>query len=114
MFGGGSSVYIERALPTFEYGCLKKLTTEQGKIQVLGGIRGMTGLIWQTSLHDPDEGTGSHAFSCFCLGFGLRVPFYRLQASTAVLPPSFLNLQWRKFHRPLPVPDELPTSKLRV
>uniref|UniRef100_A0A6N2KKM5 Citrate synthase n=1 Tax=Salix viminalis TaxID=40686 RepID=A0A6N2KKM5_SALVM len=43
---------------------LKKLKSEHGKVQlgnitvdmVLGGMRGMTGLLWQTSLLDPDEG----------------------------------------------------------
>lgn len=43
---------------------LKKLKTEYGKVQlgnitvdmVLGGMRGMTGLLWETSLLDPDEG----------------------------------------------------------
>lgn len=43
---------------------LKKLKAECGKIQlgnitvdmVLGGMRGMTGLLWETSLLDPDEG----------------------------------------------------------
>ncbi|XP_068645580.1 citrate synthase, mitochondrial [Aristolochia californica] len=43
---------------------LKKLKTEHGKTQlgnitvdmVLGGMRGMTGLLWETSLLDPDEG----------------------------------------------------------
>ncbi|XP_065629053.1 citrate synthase, mitochondrial [Quercus suber] len=43
---------------------LKKLKAEHGKVQlgnitvdmVLGGMRGMTGLLWQTSLLDPDEG----------------------------------------------------------
>ncbi|KAJ6750564.1 hypothetical protein OIU85_001136 [Salix viminalis] len=42
---------------------LKKLKSEHGKVQlgnitvdmVLGGMRGMTGLLWQTSLLDPDE-----------------------------------------------------------
>ncbi|XWS32555.1 hypothetical protein CRYUN_Cryun23aG0168000 [Craigia yunnanensis] len=44
--------------------CLKKLKAEHGKLQlgnitvdmVLGGMRGMTGLLWETSLLDPDEG----------------------------------------------------------
>ncbi|KAD5802729.1 hypothetical protein E3N88_14089 [Mikania micrantha] len=43
---------------------LKKIKSEYGKIQlgnitvdmVLGGMRGMTGLLWETSLLDPDEG----------------------------------------------------------
>ncbi|KAG6789247.1 hypothetical protein POTOM_005337 [Populus tomentosa] len=43
---------------------LKKLKSEYGKVQlgnitvdmVLGGMRGMTGLLWETSLLDPDEG----------------------------------------------------------
>ncbi|XP_050221552.1 citrate synthase, mitochondrial isoform X2 [Mercurialis annua] len=43
---------------------IKKLKTEYGKVQlgnitvdmVLGGMRGMTGLLWETSLLDPDEG----------------------------------------------------------
>ncbi|XVE86226.1 hypothetical protein DITRI_Ditri18aG0018400 [Diplodiscus trichospermus] len=43
---------------------LKKLKAEHGKVQlgnitvdmVLGGMRGMTGLLWETSLLDPDEG----------------------------------------------------------
>ncbi|XXG46292.1 hypothetical protein AAC387_Pa02g1171 [Persea americana] len=43
---------------------LKKLKMEHGKVQlgnitvdmVLGGMRGMTGLLWETSLLDPDEG----------------------------------------------------------
>nr|ANW46676.1 citrate synthase mitochondrial [Annona cherimola] len=43
---------------------LKKLKSEHGKVQlgnitvdmVLGGMRGMTGLLWETSLLDPDEG----------------------------------------------------------
>ncbi|CAK7331740.1 unnamed protein product [Dovyalis caffra] len=43
---------------------LKKIKTELGKVQlgnitvdmVLGGMRGMTGLLWETSLLDPDEG----------------------------------------------------------
>ncbi|XP_065872872.1 citrate synthase, mitochondrial isoform X2 [Euphorbia lathyris] len=43
---------------------LKKLKQEHGKVQlgnitvdmVLGGMRGMTGLLWETSLLDPDEG----------------------------------------------------------
>ncbi|CAM8952293.1 hypothetical protein QQ045_017905 [Rhodiola kirilowii] len=43
---------------------LKKLKTEHGKVQlgnitvdmVLGGMRGMTGLLWETSLLDADEG----------------------------------------------------------
>ncbi|OAY44727.1 citrate synthase, mitochondrial isoform X2 [Manihot esculenta] len=43
---------------------LKKIKTEYGKVQlgnitvdmVLGGMRGMTGLLWETSLLDPDEG----------------------------------------------------------
>ncbi|KAG6625023.1 citrate synthase, mitochondrial [Carya illinoinensis] len=43
---------------------LKKLKAEHGKTQlgnitvdmVLGGMRGMTGLLWETSLLDPDEG----------------------------------------------------------
>ncbi|CAK9310313.1 unnamed protein product [Citrullus colocynthis] len=43
---------------------LKKFKAEHGKVQlgnitvdmVLGGMRGMTGLLWETSLLDPDEG----------------------------------------------------------
>lgn len=43
---------------------LKKIKSEHGKVQlgnitvdmVLGGMRGMTGLLWETSLLDPDEG----------------------------------------------------------
>ncbi|XP_039173938.1 citrate synthase, mitochondrial-like [Eucalyptus grandis] len=43
---------------------LKKLKSEHGKVQlrnittdmVLGGMRGMMGLLWETSLLDPDEG----------------------------------------------------------
>nr|KJB57515.1 hypothetical protein B456_009G167800 [Gossypium raimondii] len=43
---------------------LKKLRAEHGKVQlgnitvdmVIGGMRGMTGLLWETSLLDPDEG----------------------------------------------------------
>ncbi|XP_077253687.1 citrate synthase, mitochondrial-like [Tasmannia lanceolata] len=43
---------------------LKKLKTEHGKVNlgnttvdmVIGGMRGMTGLLWETSLLDPDEG----------------------------------------------------------
>ncbi|KAF4361765.1 hypothetical protein F8388_017907 [Cannabis sativa] len=43
---------------------LKKLKSEHGKVQlgnitvdmVIGGMRGMTGLLWETSLLDPDEG----------------------------------------------------------
>ncbi|KAK3423081.1 citrate synthase, mitochondrial [Eucalyptus grandis] len=43
---------------------LKKLKSEHGKVQlgnittdmVLGGMRGMIGLLWETSLLDPDEG----------------------------------------------------------
>ncbi|CAA0842505.1 Citrate synthase 4- mitochondrial [Striga hermonthica] len=43
---------------------LKKLKSEHGKVQlgnitldmVLGGMRGMTGLLWETSLLDPEEG----------------------------------------------------------
>ncbi|KAJ8767914.1 hypothetical protein K2173_020854 [Erythroxylum novogranatense] len=43
---------------------LKKIKTEYGKVQlgnitvdmVLGGMRGMTGLLWETSLLDPEEG----------------------------------------------------------
>jgi citrate synthase len=43
---------------------LKKLKSEHGKVQlgnitvdmVLGGMRGMTGMLWETSLLDPDEG----------------------------------------------------------
>ncbi|KAL6561120.1 hypothetical protein OROMI_016721 [Orobanche minor] len=43
---------------------LKKLKKEHGKVElgnitvdmVLGGMRGMTGLLWETSLLDPDEG----------------------------------------------------------
>lgn len=43
---------------------LKKLKAEHGKVQlgnittdmVLGGMRGMIGLLWETSLLDPDEG----------------------------------------------------------
>ncbi|XP_057970337.1 citrate synthase, mitochondrial [Malania oleifera] len=43
---------------------LKKLKTDYGKVQlgnitvdmVLGGMRGMTGLLWETSLLDADEG----------------------------------------------------------
>ncbi|KAI0511872.1 hypothetical protein KFK09_012506 [Dendrobium nobile] len=43
---------------------LKKLKTDHGKTQlgnitvdmVIGGMRGMTGLLWETSLLDPDEG----------------------------------------------------------
>ncbi|KAK4411005.1 Citrate synthase, mitochondrial [Sesamum angolense] len=43
---------------------LKKLKSEYGKVQlgnitidmVLGGMRGMTGLLWETSLLDPEEG----------------------------------------------------------
>ncbi|KAF8395914.1 hypothetical protein HHK36_019869 [Tetracentron sinense] len=43
---------------------LKKLKAEHGKAQfgnitvdmVIGGMRGMTGLLWETSLLDPDEG----------------------------------------------------------
>ncbi|XP_059651782.1 citrate synthase, mitochondrial isoform X2 [Cornus florida] len=43
---------------------LKKLKSEHGKVQlgnitvdmVLGGMRGMTGLLWEPSLLDPDEG----------------------------------------------------------
>ncbi|XP_008782846.2 citrate synthase, mitochondrial [Phoenix dactylifera] len=43
---------------------LKKLKAENGKVQlgnitvdmVIGGMRGMTGLLWETSLLDPDEG----------------------------------------------------------
>ncbi|KAG6526507.1 hypothetical protein ZIOFF_016497 [Zingiber officinale] len=42
---------------------LKKLKSEHGKVQlgnitadmVIGGMRGMTGLLWETSLLDPDE-----------------------------------------------------------
>nr|XP_010913893.1 citrate synthase, mitochondrial isoform X2 [Elaeis guineensis] len=42
----------------------KKLKAENGKVQlgnitvdmVIGGMRGMTGLLWETSLLDPDEG----------------------------------------------------------
>ncbi|CAL9155093.1 unnamed protein product [Musa hybrid cultivar] len=44
--------------------CLKKLKAEHGKVQlgnitvdmVISGMRGMTGLLWETSLLDPDEG----------------------------------------------------------
>ncbi|CAK9177431.1 unnamed protein product [Ilex paraguariensis] len=43
---------------------LKKIKSEYGKVQlgnitvdmVLGGMRGMTGMLWETSLLDPDEG----------------------------------------------------------
>ncbi|XP_042481410.1 citrate synthase, mitochondrial [Macadamia integrifolia] len=43
---------------------LKKFRSEHGKVQignitvdmVIGGMRGMTGLLWETSLLDPDEG----------------------------------------------------------
>lgn len=43
---------------------LKKLKSEHGKVQlgnitvdmVLGGMRGMTGMLWETSLLDPEEG----------------------------------------------------------
>ncbi|XP_042446764.1 citrate synthase, mitochondrial-like [Zingiber officinale] len=43
---------------------LKKLKSDHGKVQlgnitadmVIGGMRGMTGLLWETSLLDPDEG----------------------------------------------------------
>ncbi|KAM1064690.1 hypothetical protein TB2_028234 [Malus domestica] len=43
---------------------LKKLKADYGKVQlgnitvdmVIGGMRGMTGLLWETSLLDPDEG----------------------------------------------------------
>ncbi|PWA98821.1 citrate synthase, mitochondrial [Artemisia annua] len=43
---------------------LKKIKSEYGKVQlgnitvdmVLGGVRGMTGLLWETSLLDPDKG----------------------------------------------------------
>ncbi|XP_074325565.1 citrate synthase, mitochondrial-like [Apium graveolens] len=43
---------------------IKKLKAEHGKVQlgnitvdmVLGGMRGMTGLLWETSLLDPEEG----------------------------------------------------------
>ncbi|KAJ0239850.1 Citrate synthase 5 [Hirschfeldia incana] len=43
---------------------LKKLKSEHGKVQlgnitvdmVIGGMRGMTGLLWETSLLDPEEG----------------------------------------------------------
>ncbi|CAH9085494.1 unnamed protein product [Cuscuta epithymum] len=43
---------------------LKKIKSEHGKVQlgnitvdmVIGGMRGMTGLLWETSLLDPDEG----------------------------------------------------------
>ncbi|KAJ0988126.1 hypothetical protein J5N97_006482 [Dioscorea zingiberensis] len=43
---------------------LKKIKSEYGKVQlgnitvdmVIGGMRGMTGLLWETSLLDPDEG----------------------------------------------------------
>lgn len=43
---------------------LKKIKKEQGNVQlgninvdmVLGGMRGMTGLLWETSLLDPEEG----------------------------------------------------------
>ncbi|KAK8950027.1 hypothetical protein KSP40_PGU007257 [Platanthera guangdongensis] len=43
---------------------LKKLKSDHGKIQlgnitidmVIGGMRGMTGLLWETSLLDPEEG----------------------------------------------------------
>ncbi|GMI91552.1 CITRATE SYNTHASE 4 [Hibiscus trionum] len=43
---------------------LKKIRAEHGKVQlgnitvdmVIGGMRGMTGLLWETSLLDPDEG----------------------------------------------------------
>ncbi|KAL3624578.1 hypothetical protein CASFOL_031246 [Castilleja foliolosa] len=43
---------------------IKKLKSEHGKVQlgsitvdmVLGGMRGMTGLLWETSLLDPEEG----------------------------------------------------------
>ncbi|KAH7684355.1 Citrate synthase eukaryotic-type protein [Dioscorea alata] len=43
---------------------LKKIKSEYGKFQlgnitvdmVIGGMRGMTGLLWETSLLDPDEG----------------------------------------------------------
>ncbi|XP_020263263.1 citrate synthase 4, mitochondrial-like isoform X2 [Asparagus officinalis] len=42
---------------------LKKLKSEHGKVQlgnsivdmVIGGMRGTTGLLWETSLLDPDE-----------------------------------------------------------
>ncbi|PWA37561.1 citrate synthase, mitochondrial [Artemisia annua] len=42
---------------------LEKIKSEYGKVQlgnitvdmVLGGVRGMTGLLWETSLLDPDE-----------------------------------------------------------
>lgn len=43
---------------------LKKIKSDYGKVQlgnitvdmVIGGMRGMTGLLWETSLLDPDEG----------------------------------------------------------
>nr|GMD59493.1 citrate synthase, mitochondrial [Ipomoea batatas] len=43
---------------------LKKIKSQHGKVQlgnitvdmVIGGMRGMTGLLWETSLLDPDEG----------------------------------------------------------
>jgi len=42
---------------------LKKLKSEHGKVQlgninvdmVLGGMRGMIGMLWETSLLDPEE-----------------------------------------------------------
>nr|GMD62231.1 citrate synthase, mitochondrial [Ipomoea batatas]GMD65223.1 citrate synthase, mitochondrial [Ipomoea batatas]GMD71772.1 citrate synthase, mitochondrial [Ipomoea batatas] len=42
---------------------LKKIKSQHGKVQlgnitvdmVIGGMRGMTGLLWETSLLDPDE-----------------------------------------------------------
>nr|AMY26512.1 citrate synthase 2 [Pyrus betulifolia] len=47
-----------------QQGRLKKLKADYGKVQlgnitvdmVIGGMRGMTGLLWETSLLDPDEG----------------------------------------------------------
>ncbi|NP_001312207.1 citrate synthase, mitochondrial-like [Nicotiana tabacum] len=52
---------------------LKKLKSEHGKVQlgnitvdmVLGGMRGMTGLLWETSLLDPDEGIRFRGLSIY-------------------------------------------------
>ncbi|KAG0457585.1 hypothetical protein HPP92_022742 [Vanilla planifolia] len=54
---------LEELIPE-QQECLKKLKTDYGKVQlgnitadmVIGGMRGIIGLLWETSLLDPDEG----------------------------------------------------------
>ncbi|MDD0451936.1 hypothetical protein PSZ91_24060, partial [Shigella sonnei] len=62
---------------------LKKLKSEHGKVQlgnitvdmVLGGMRGIIGMLWETSLVDPEEGIRFR---------GLSIPECRKVLPTAV------------------------------